>query len=190
MRWWMLARPFVISFHNICKSNHHALHFNLYSDVYLFLSRTEKICFPLCPMWPYTDPCKKLLPDLNIRCKGPEQWPIYVSAIKLHNSLVAYRKAYGSGLGPFLIGIIIVNILSVLFLTQMLTFSLLCLHFTLRWEGESGSLWVKSILGGRNDSCLKVKAETCLMCFRKSMEAGMLRVEKTRESNRRFSLSG
>ena len=49
---------------------------------------------------------------------------------------------------------------------------------------------MKNILGGRNDSCLKVKAETCLMCFRKSMEAGMLGVEKTRESNGRFSLRG
>lgn len=45
----MLARPFVISFHNICKSNHHALHLNLYSDVYLFLSRTEKYVFHYVP---------------------------------------------------------------------------------------------------------------------------------------------
>ena len=49
---------------------------------------------------------------------------------------------------------------------------------------------MKSILSGRNDSCLKLKAETSLMCFRNSMEAGMLGMEKTRESNRRFSLSG
>ena len=48
---------------------------------------------------------------------------------------------------------------------------------------------MKSILVGMNDNCLKVKAEACLMCFRKSLEAGMLGVEKTRESNGRFSLS-